>query len=417
MRKKIIILGGGTGGTVVANKLRHALAPSDAEITVIDETDEHIYQPGLLFVPFGLARPEGLIRPRHQQFHGDGIEFLQSKIESVDIENNVVHLDDGGQRPYDCLVVASGCRILPGETPGMLGDSWNEDVFTFYSPEGATALSKKLPWMDHGRLVVNVVDMPIKCPVAPLEFCFLADWYFHEMGVRDAIEITYVTPLSGAFTKPIATEMLEGLLARKKIGVLGDFNTGEMKSSPNQLVGYDGRSVDFDLAVVVPLHGGAGYVEKSEGLGDALGFVPTDPHTLQSKVRENIFVIGDATDIPASKAGSVAHFEADVVCANVHKFLDGEPLQATYDGHVNCFIETGFDKALLIDFNYETEPLLGHFPSALGLPLLKESHINHLGKLMFEWFYWHVLLPGREVPGIGSAMPKRGKQIDRRTTA
>ena len=165
----------------------------------------------------------------------------------------------------------------------------------------------------------------------------------------------------------------------------------------------------FDLAVVVPLHGGAEYVGRSAGLGDELDFVPTDQHTLQSMAAPNVFAIGDATNVPASKAGSVTHFEGEVLVENIQRFLAGKPLSASFDGHANCFIETGFGKALLIDFNYDTEPVPGHYPAAVGLPLLKESRLNHLGKLMFQWFYWHALLPGRDIPGIGSDMPDHGK--------
>ncbi len=169
--------------------------------------------------------------------------------------------------------------------------------------------------------------------------------------------------------------------------------------------------MDFDLAVVVPVHGGAAYVGRSPGLGDELDFVLTDPRTLQSKARPEVFAIGDAAAVPTSKAGSVTHFEGAVLAGNVARFLGGEELDASFDGHTNCFIESGFGKALLIDFNYDTEPLPGHFPAAVGLPLLKESRLNHLGKLMFAWLYWHSLLPGRDIPGIPGAMPRAGKHF------
>ncbi len=320
-----------------------------------------------------------------------------------------VWLGDGTALDYDVLVVATGSTLVPEETEGLLGPGWMEKIFTFYTPEGAAGLHDALTWFDGGRLVVNVVDMPIKCPVAPLEFCFLADWYLQELGIRDRVELTYVTPLDGAFTKPVASATLAGLLEEKGVELVTEFNTGEVDGPGGRLVSYDGREVGFDLAVVVPLHSGAAYVGRSPGLGDELNFVPTDEHTLQSKARPNVFVIGDAANLPVSKAGSVTHFEGEVLVENIRRFLAGEALDASYDGHANCFIESGFHKALLIDFNYDTEPLPGHFPTSVGLPLLKESRLNHLGKLMFQSFYWHSLLPGRDIPGVGSAMPARGK--------
>jgi sulfide:quinone oxidoreductase len=237
----------------------------------------------------------------------------------------------------------------------------------------------------------------------------LADWYFHERGIRDRVELVYVTPLDGAFTKPIASEKLKGLLEAKGIELVTEFNTGAVDGLGGRLVGYDGRDVEFDIAVVVPLHGGAPYVGRSRGLGDELNFVPTDDHTLQARAASNVFVLGDATDLPASKAGSVAHFEGEVLVENIRRFLAGEALNDGFDGHANCFVETGFHKALLIDFNYATEPMPGRFPSPIGLPLMKESRLNHLGKLLFQWIYWHLLLPGHDIPGIRSAMPRAGK--------
>ena len=410
MEQHVVILGGGTGGTLAANRLRRMLPASSVEITVVDQDDQHLYQPGLLFVPFGLSQPEDLLRPRGRQLHR-GIGYRQAAVGRVDIEQAVVHLADGGALHYDVLVVASGAALLPEETEGLTGEGWGESVHTFYSLDGARALAAALARFSGGRIVVNVVDMPIKCPVAPLEFCFLADWFFTEKGIRDAVDIVYATPLDGAFTKPVASRTLGGMLEQHGIELVTEFNTGSVDGAARTLSSYDGREVGFDLAVVVPLHGGAEYVGRSKGLGDELNFVPTDPRTLQSRVRPNIFVIGDAADIPASKAGSVAHFEGEVLCENVRRFLAGEALDDGYDGHTNCFIETGFHKAMLIDFNYETEPLPGHFPHAIGLPLLRESRLNHVGKLLFEWLYWHSLLPGRDLPGIPSAMPRSGKAL------
>ena len=409
MKKQIVILGGGTGGTMTANRLRRHFDVDEVEIQVVDRDNRHVYQPGLLFVPFGLAQVDEIVRPRRRQLRG-GIAFHQSEVESVWVERDEVLLDDGTILPYDVLVVATGVQLQPEETEGLTGAGWNERAFTFYTPDGAEQLQRALQWFDGGRVVVNLVDMPIKCPVAPLEFAFLADWYFRERKIRDRVELVYSTPLDGAFTKPIASEHLSGLLAEKEIELVTEFNAGEVDGARGKLVSYDERELDFDLLVTVPLHGGAPYVERSPGLGDALGFVPTNKATLQSHVKPNVFALGDATDLPTSKAGSVTHFEAEVLVENVARFLGGKELETGYDGHANCFIETGFHKALLIDFNYETEPLPGHFPTAFGLPLLRESRLNHLGKLMFQWAYWHALLPGREIPGIGPAMPTAGKK-------
>ena len=406
MSKHIVILGGGTGGTLAANRLRHELGDA-AAITVVDRDNNHIYQPGLLLVPFGLTRPDKIVRPRARQL-APGIGYHQSAIDHVDVGRREVHLEAGTVLPYDVLVVATGAALLPGETEGLTEAMAQGRAFSFYEPAGAAALSDALARFEGGRIVVNVVDMPIKCPVAPLEFAFLADWYFHRRGIRDRVELTYVTPLDGAFTKAIASRELSGLLDRKGVRLVTEFNTGEVDAASGRLISFDGREAGFDLAVVVPVHGGQDYVGRSPGLGDALGFVPCDERTLQSKASPDIFVIGDAADIRVSKAGSVAHFEGETLVRNVRSFLAGQPLSARFDGHTNCFIESGFGKALLIDYNYETEPVTGRFPGPVGLPLLKESRLNHLGKLGFQQFYWHMLLPGRDVPGLSRNRPRVG---------
>jgi sulfide:quinone oxidoreductase len=410
MTHRIVILGGGTGGTMIANRLRRELDQDEAQITVVDRDDLHVYQPGLLFVPFGLADSDDIVKPRKRQLRR-GITFHEAEVGRVSLESESVELQDGTVLPYDVLVVATGVTLQPEETEGLVGDGWNENMFTFYDVGGAEQLARALERFDGGRLVVNLVDMPIKCPVAPLEFAFLADSYFTERKIRDGVELTYVTPLDGAFTKPVASERLAGLLDAKGIELVTEFAVGQADGPGGRLISWDEREIPFDLLVTIPLHGGAEYVGRSEGLGDSLGFVPTDPQTLQSLARPNVFAIGDATNVPISKAGSVTHFEGEALAANVVRFLAGEDLAAKYDGHANCFIETGFGKALLIDFNYETEPLPGRFPTPVGpLSLLEESRLNHLGKLMFPWIYWHVLLPGRDLPGVSPEMPQRGKE-------
>jgi sulfide:quinone oxidoreductase len=408
-KKKITIIGAGTGGTLTANRL-HRHYGDEAEITVIDADDRHLYQPGLLFVPFGLAQPDDIVRSRSAQLH-KGIDFRLGAVERVEIEQNRVYLEDGAGIDYDVLVVASGVSLQPEETEGLAEALAGGRAFGFYSLEDAVALQDRLAGLESGRLVVNTVDMPIKCPVAPLEFCFLADWYFRERGIRDEVSITYVTPLDGAFTKPVASAELGGLLAEKGIVLETEFATGQVDADCGKLVSWDEREVPFDLLVAIPPHGGSDFVLRSPGLGDELGFVKTDSHTLQSAAKPNVFAIGDATNLPTSKAGSATHFEGETLTGNIERFLEGRELEGSYDGHANCFVETGFHKALLIDFNYEVEPLPGRYPAAhAGLPLLRESRLNHMAKLAFQPFYWHALLPGRDVPGIGAKMSMAGKQ-------
>jgi len=408
MARQVVILGGGTGGTLTANRLRRAL-PDEDQVVVVDSDDRHLYQPGLLFVPFGLSAPDRLVRSRAGQFRR-GVRFVKGDVERVDLDADRIVLVGGSTLAYDVLVVASGARLLLEETEGLTGPAWGETVHTFYSLAGAARLAGALAQLDSGRVVVDVVDMPVKCPVAPLEFCFLTDWFLQRRGLRSRVEVTYVTSLDAAFTKATCNRELSGLLEQKHIQVVTEFSTAEVDGKGGRLVSYDDRRVDFDLAVVVPLHGGADFVTRSEGLGDPLGFVRVDQSTLQSKARANVFAIGDAADVRASKAGSVAHFEGDVVVRNVVKFLEGRTPDSAFDGHTNCFIETGFGKAILIDFNDALEPVPGHFPGPVGLPLLKESRANHLGKLAFEQLYWHVILPGRDIPFVGATMPMAGKR-------
>ena len=410
MGHRIVIVGGGTGGTLTANRLRKRYG-DEAEIVVVARDDRHVYQPGLLFVPFGLEEPEGIVRSRREQLHS-GIEFRLGVVDRVEIAAESIHLSDGSTLAYDVLVIASGASLLYEETDGLRAPGWGQRVFSFYSLEDAVALRDALRSFDRGRLVVNLIDMPIKCPVAPLEFCFLADWFLRERGVREDVEITYATPLDAAFTKPVAAAHLGGMFEQKGIALETEFATGRVDGKNGRLVSWDEREIPFDLLVTIPLHGGAPFVARSPGLGDELGFVPVDIHTLQSKAAPNVFAIGDAASLPTSKAGSSTHFEGETLVANIERFLAGEELEGSYDGHVNCFIESGFHKALLIDFNYEVEPLPGRYPEAhFGpLPLLRESRINHLGKLAFQPLYWHLLLPGRDIPGVGAQMTMAGKQ-------
>ena len=410
--KRLLILGAGTAGTMMANHLKKKLNLREWELVIIDERREHYYQPGFLFVPFDIYKPAHTVKPVHK-FIPKGVKLLQERIEQVKPLENKVLLDSGQEIIYDILIAATGSKTAPEEIEGMAGSEWQQSVFDFYTYEGAVALSHKLRKWEGGKLVVHITEMPIKCPVAPMEFAFLADAYFKQKKMRDKVQITYVTPLSGPFTKPKCNISLNYLLKEKNIEIISDFAIMEVDNSNKKIIDYGGTEVGFDLLVTVPTNKGDDLWARS-GMGDDLNFIPTDKHTLQSKNHPNIFVIGDATNVPTSKAGSVAHFEAEILTENILLFTKGLPLRPDFDGHSNCFIETGNNKALLIDFNYEYEPVEGTFPFAgVGpLRLLKESRLNHWGKLAFRWVYWNMLLRGIPIPFVPAQMSKAGKRLD-----
>jgi sulfide:quinone oxidoreductase len=409
--KTFLILGGGTGGTMVANRMAHHLDQNEWQIIVVDQDDVHYYQPGFLFIPFGTYQPADVIKSR-RSFLPQSVQLILSKIDLIEPEQNKVSLANGETIRYDTLVIATGARISPEETPGLLGAGWRKNIFDFYTFEGTTALANHLERWEGGKLVVNFTELPIKCPVAPLEFLFLADSFFREKGIRDRVDLIFATPLAGAFTKPRAASMLGNLLTKRGIHVEPDFNIMEADNATQVIRSYDGREVPYDLLITVPTNKGAEAIERS-GMGDELAFVPTDKHTLRSRDYENVWIIGDAGNVPTAKAGSVAHYMLDVVVENIlraHKGLDPLP---DFDGHANCFIETGHDRALLIDFNYEVEPLPGSFPlPTIGpMPLLRESFINHWGKMAFRWVYWNLLLKGSSLM-MPSQMSRAGKQFE-----
>lgn len=406
--KNLLILGAGTGGTIMANRLRPRLSPDEWRITIVDKDRTHYYQPGFLFIPFGVYQPNDVIKPKRHLLPR-GVEMIFADVERIEPEASRVKLSGGRTLEYDALIIATGTRIVPEETPGLMDAGWRHNIFDFYTFEGAVALSKALAGFKGGRLVLSVAEMPIKCPVAPLEFVFLADWYFTERHMRDKVDITYVTPLPGAFTKPRTAAVMGELFKQRNINLESEFFIGEVDNTKQAIVSYDERTVPYDLLVTIPVHMGSEAIANS-GMGNELHFVPTHKNTLQSEKWPNIWVLGDATNLPSSKAGSVVHFQAEVLTENILRTLAGlEPLPH-FDGHANCFIESGYGKGFLIDFNYDTEPLPGKFPMpAIGpLDLLKETEMNHWGKLMFRWVYWHLLLKGVDLP-IDTQMSLLGK--------
>ena len=408
--KKIVILGAGTAGTMMLNKFYSTLDLNKWQITIVDQYETHYYQPGFLFIPFGIYSRNDVVKPK-RDFFPQGANVIMSEIEKIEPVNNRVLLKNKIVLSYDYLIIATGSKIRPEETQGLQGELWYKNIFDFYTIEGACALAEYFSNWQGGKLVINITEMPIKCPVAPLEFAFLADWFFTEKGIRDKVEIHFVTPLPGAFTKPKASAVLGDMLTLKNIKLTTEFSIGRVDNDNKKIVSWDEKEIPFDVLITIPTNMGDEAIERS-GMGDELNFIPTDKYTLRSKDFENIFVIGDATDLPSSKAGSVAHFQADILLENFTCLTHNREMTAKFDGHANCFIESGFGKGILIDFNYDTEPLPGKFPlPGIGpFSLLEETKMNHYGKIMFRWTYWNFLLKGLELP-IESNMTMAGKRF------
>jgi sulfide:quinone oxidoreductase len=412
MAVNVLVLGDGTGGLVVSNLLSRQARRRGVQVDVrlIGHSPLHTYQPGLLFLPFrkpGYRTLADIQRP-NKDFIGAGVEYLCETITAIDAKARTVTTDKGSHG-YDWLVLALGCRTLVDAIDG-LPERWGTCAHGFYTPDSALKLAAALEKFDGGDLVVDIAEMPIKCPVAPLEFVCLVDEYLTHRGIRSRTKLTLMTPLDGAFTKPICNEMLTGMLVGKGVEVVADAPLAAV--TDRAVASANGKTLPYDLLVTIPPHEGSDLIDEA-GLGDGLGFGLTDKQTLKAKKAERVFLVGDNTNVPTSKAGSVAHFQAEVVVHNLLREIAGKASEPLADGHANCFIETGFGKAILVDFNYDIQPVPGKFPlPAIGpMTLLAETRLNHLGKLAFKPIYWHVLLPGHPIPLVGSRMSTRGKHM------
>ena len=395
--RKILILGSGAGGTVVANMLRKELVESEWEITIIDRKEQHHYQAGYLFIPFGIYSENDVIKPK-KEFIPKGVDFVVDNVVKINKDERRVETEQGRQYDYDWLVIATGCDIVPTEIDGMM-DGWHTDIFDFYTLGGALELRKRLKYFDSGKVVLNIAEFPYKCPIAPLEFVFMADWFFTVNGFRDKVEIEFVTPLDNVFTKPVAAKALAQFATQKNIKVTPHFDLAQVNAKEKTIESGKGEKVGYDILVAIPPNMGDKVLINS-GISDPLGFVPTDNHTLKAENMDRIFVIGDTTNVPTSKAGSVAHYQGYTVVENLVREIDGHQAKPTFDGHATCFLASGFEKAILLDFNYDVEPLPGKFPfPGMGpFSLLQESLSNYWGKMMFRWVYWNLMMKGLDLP-------------------
>lgn len=393
----------------MARTMARKLDRREWNVIVVDKDHAHYYQPGFLFIPFGMYKPSDVILPK-KTFIPRNVEMVWSYIELIEPEEQRVILTEGKRViHYDELVVATGVDIRPDQTEGLEA-GWGKNIFDFYTYQGSVSLAEALKNFNGGRLVINLSEMPVKCPVAPLEFIFLADWYFRQRGIRNKVELVYSTPLPDAFTKPRANAQLGPMFEKRGLKLEADFAIMEADSDKGVIRSFDGREIPFDLLVSVPTNMGAEVIERS-GMGDDLNYVPVDKFTLQSKQWENVWAVGDATNIPASKAGSVTHFQHEIAAENILSHIHGETPHAQFDGHSLCYIESGAGKAILIDFNYDVEPVEGTYPvPGIGpFQLLKETTLNHWGKLVFRPMYWAMML-GINVP-LPSKMSTAGKNL------
>ncbi len=395
--RKIVILGAGAGGTMVAANLRKELDDGDWQITVIDKNEQHHFQSGYLFIPFGLYSSDDVLKPK-RDFIPAGVDFVVDNVTKVDTEQRKLETEKGDSYDYDWLVISTGCRIVPEEVEGMM-DVWGEDIFDFYTLEGSVALRKKLKYFDSGKVVLNIAEFPYKCPIAPIEFVFMADWFFQMNGVRDKVEIEFVTPIDNIFTKPVAAKALRTFADKKNIKVTPYFDLAKVNGNEKTIESHKGEKVGYDLLVSIPPNFGDKAITDSE-IGDPMGYMQVDQHTLKAQNADRVYVLGDATNVPTSKAGSVAHYMSYTVVENLVREIDGHEALPTFDGHATCFLASGFEKAILLDFNYEVEPLPGKFPfPGMGpFSLLQDTFGNYWGKMMFKWVYWNLMMKGLDLP-------------------
>jgi len=383
--QRIVVVGGGVGGTLVANliarRLGRQIDRGEVTLTVVDLLGEHVYQPGFMYIAMGNQRPEGLVRPERGLLDRR-VRLEVGEVTRIDPEARLVELGNGERLAYDQLVLASGSRIVPELIDGLA-----EEAHHFYGPDHAQKLRDALDAFTGGRIVIGIAGMPYKCPPAPLEVAFLIEAELRERGLREKSEIHFCSPIGRAFTIESVSEMATPILAEKGIELHTFFNVESIDRDRHTVQTLEGEELGYDLLILVPPHRGAQFVIDS-GLAPAPGgWLPTDKQTLQVAGHANVWALGDATDLPLSKAGSTAHFEAPVVAERVAAAVTGrepDPEKGTYTGKVMCFFEVGDGKGTLLQFDYDHPPK----PPA-------PNRIWHLGKMVFNKAYWQTVPKGR----------------------
>jgi len=399
MKKTLLILGAGTGGTMMANKLRKKLDADLWRIVIVDKQPAHYYQSGFLGLVFGARKPGQVAKPKKQFIH-ESVELIFAEVEAIlPEENRVLLRPDNRPISYDQLVIATGTDISPEENPGLLGGGWQNSIFDFYTFEGAQNLHQALKHWKGGRLVMNVAEMPVKCPVAPLEFLFQADHYFKAVGLRNKVELVYALPIPEVFTRPEVVPIFEGMIEQKDVKVHPDFYLKSVDSEKQVIDSYTGDQLDYDMLVTIPTNMGAKMIARS-GMGDEFRYMPVDMHTLQAEGYENIWVIGDAADLPCPKTASAIHGMSATVVENVLRLDAGKPLAKTFDGETKCIISVGGKSCFLLAFSYTQPPKPGKYPlPGIGpFSILKPTRGNYLAKRGLLGMYWNLFLPARYTP-------------------
>jgi len=373
--KRVVVLGGGVGGTIVANLV--AKKARDAEVTLVDKTGKHVYQPGFVYVAFDKWNPKRLVKDERKLLRRR-VKLLIDEVVRVDTKGKQVHLKSGTALAYDYLVIATGARLAPEEIPGSAG------AHHFYSVDGALKLRDALAKFPGGRVVITVGGVPYKCPPAPAESACLLDYYFSKRGIRDKVDIHYLSPLGRVFPLETVSPTVQKIFDAKSVRYTTFFNAERVDPEKKVVYSLEGEEVPYDLLIMIPPHHGATFA-KDSGLTDAGGWIPTDKYTLEVKGHEGaIWAIGDATDIPISKAGATAHYEAKVVGENVAAMVDGEAPIARYDGKVMCFCDAGFHRGIAMRFDYQHPPV----PPPLSLKW-------YLGKVLVNRLYWTIVPKAR----------------------
>jgi sulfide:quinone oxidoreductase len=373
---KVVVLGGGVGGTLAANLLSKELG-RDGKVTVVDPTGMHFYQPGYLYVALGQANGRWLVRDERTLLRRD-VDLVIDGAVGIDPEEGTVRLERGGSLDWDYLVLATGARLVPDQVPGLV-----EGSHEFYSLDGSQRLREELRRFRGGRILVGIAGIPYKCPPAPVEFVFMVEEYLRRRGIREQSEITLLSPLNRAFTIESASKVIQPIMEERGIGLTTFFNVEEVDASAGIVASLEGEKAEYDLLVLVPPHRGQRVISDS-GLGDVSGWLPTDRHTLQVEGQERIFALGDATNLPISKSGSTAHYEAPVIASRIVSLVRGTAPKENYGGTVMCFLETGNRKATVLRFDYEHPPAP---PQPNG--------VWHMGKWMFNRMYWETVPQGR----------------------